>query len=122
VLSSQACENQQNERCYVGFSLFRERFPEIIEGYTNAGVALERMGRLDDAKTLYRIARKKFPEHEKAVGPLLNVLQVCLFVCLFVCSRARVCVCVGTCAGLSVNGRHHCYHYHPNIAVTCVFQ
>lgn len=76
VLSSGACEKQQYDRCYVGFSLFRERFPQLVEGYSNAGVALERLGRLEDAKTLYRVALKKIPNDDKAVGPLLNVLQV----------------------------------------------
>ena len=74
--ASVACQDQQHTKCFVGFSLFRERFPELVEGYSNAGVALERMGRLEDAKAIYRKALEKFPGAEKAVGPLLNVLQV----------------------------------------------
>ena len=51
-MASSACEKQENLKCFVGFNLFRERFPSLVEGYTNAGVALERLGRLDDAKIL----------------------------------------------------------------------
>jgi len=74
--ASIACQDQEHTKCYIGFMLFQERFPELVEGYSNAGVALERMGRLEDAKTIYRKALEKFPGAEKAVGPLLNVLQL----------------------------------------------
>eukprot|EP00038_Savillea_parva_P027749 m.61258 g.61258 ORF g.61258 m.61258 type:complete len:795 (+) comp8013_c1_seq1:131-2515(+) len=75
-IASKACENKENLKCFVGFNMFREKMPDMLEGYTNAGVALERLGRLRDAKIMYRAAMKNIPDNGRAVSALVNVLQM----------------------------------------------
>jgi hypothetical protein len=84
MLASTACEKQQNEKCFVGFNLFREKFPNLVEGYSNAGVALERLGRLDDAKFLY-VVTLRCVRH--ATCSLAGCVRACVCVCV---SFARV--------------------------------
>lgn len=57
----------------MAFALFSELYPNLVEGFTNAGVALEGLGRNEEAKKKYRDVLARFPGHEKAINPLLNV-------------------------------------------------
>ena len=45
-------------------------------GYTNAAVALERLGKTQKAKTVYKAAIAHFPDNDKPLSSLVNILQV----------------------------------------------
>lgn len=62
-------------QCFVTFCLFASAYPQLVEGFTNAGVALEKLNRADDALALYQYAHSKFPDHKKPYQALLNLLE-----------------------------------------------
>lgn len=69
-------EEQEYVECFVGFQFFQDKFPQIVEGFTNAAVALERLDELERAKAMYKVAIKKFPESEKPLNSYINMLQM----------------------------------------------
>eukprot|EP00039_Didymoeca_costata_P026694 m.16421 g.16421 ORF g.16421 m.16421 type:complete len:782 (+) comp5696_c0_seq2:137-2482(+) len=74
-LGTDACSREEYKLCYCAFQFFQQSFPHVLEGFTNAAVALERIGRREQAKGLYRTAIKKFPENPLPVSGLVNLLQ-----------------------------------------------
>ena len=70
------CESQEYMKCYVGFQYFQDKFPSIVEGFTNAAVALERLNEPERAKATYQVAIEKFPDTEKPLNSYINLLQM----------------------------------------------
>lgn len=70
------CEAQEFVKCYVGFQYFQDKFPSIVEGFTNAAVALERLNEAERAKAMYKVAIEKFPDSEKPLNSFVNLLQM----------------------------------------------
>ena len=70
------CEAQEFMKCYVGFQYFQDKYPSIVEGFTNAAVALERLNEVERAKAMYKVAIEKFPESEKPLNSYINLLQM----------------------------------------------
>lgn len=75
-VATKMCTENRNQECYVLFSVFHEKYPSVVEGFTNAGVALEQLQRTPEALMLYYHAFGRFPKNLKAKASLLSVLQV----------------------------------------------
>jgi tetratricopeptide (TPR) repeat protein len=76
VYATKKCEVRDFAACYCGFQYFQDKLPKIVEGLTNAAVALERLGEADRAKQMYAVAIKKFPGSEKPLNSYINLLQM----------------------------------------------
>lgn len=42
IAATNACGSQDFWQCYALFALFNEKYPDFYQGFTNAGIALER--------------------------------------------------------------------------------
>ena len=98
----------------------------MTEGFTNAAVALENLGKTTEAVQLYEHALSLHPSNEKILLPYANTLQVAIvliflifFMGLFPLSiRGGTAFVDGSCPSFLTNSNVRLLHYGCSMAAT----